>query len=142
MKHLIVDSNNITRINKFIDWLIYMIGYALILILVSYLFPTMSIDNSYYGLYGFLAAVIIYLLNKTIKPLMFWLTLPITGVTLGLFYPCINILSLKIADIILGKHFTTSGIISLFFTAVLISIMNLLLENLILKPLMKRSENK
>ena len=140
MKLIIVDKNNVTRINKFIDWLIYMVGYALILILVSYLFPTITIDNSYYGLYGLIGAVIIYLLNKTIKPLMFWLTLPITGITLGLFYPCINIVILKITDILLGSHFTTSGIISLFFTAILISIMNLLLEHFILKPLMKRSD--
>ena len=140
MKLIIVDKNNVTRINKFIDWLIYMVGYALILILVSYLFPTITIDNSYYGLYGLIGAVIIYLLNKTIKPLMFWLTLPITGITLGLFYPCINIVILKITDILLGSHFTTSGIISLFLTAILISIMNLLLEHFILKPLMKRSE--
>jgi len=59
---------------------------------------------------------------------------------MGLFYPCINIIILKITDFILGKHFETHGIITLFLTAVLISFMNILMDELIIKPLLKRSE--
>ena len=59
---------------------------------------------------------------------------------MGLFYPCLNILILKITDLILGSHFKTTGIISLFFTAILISVMNILLEELIIKPIIKRGD--
>ena len=52
------------KINGFVDWLIYMVAYALVLITVSLLFKkTIYIDNSYFGLWGLLAAIIIYLLN-------------------------------------------------------------------------------
>lgn len=124
--------------NKALDWFIYLFGYALVLITVSRISKSIYIDDSYYGLYGLLAATIIYILNKTIKPIIFLLTLPITAITLGIFYPCINVLILKITDFILLNHFETHGIISLFFTAILISIMNVLMETFIIKPILNR----
>ena len=36
-------------------------------------------------------SILIYILNKTVKPILFKLTLPITGITLGLFYFVNNI---------------------------------------------------
>ena len=44
-----------------------------------------------------LATLIISILNITIKPVLFVLTLPITTLTLGIFYPFINVIILKIA---------------------------------------------
>lgn len=126
------------KINAIIEWLIYMVGYALVLILVSFIFKkTIFIDSSYYGLWGLLAAIIIYFLNKTIKPLLVWLTLPITALTLGLFYPFVNVIILKITSLILGNHFSINGILMSFIVAILISFMNLLLENTIIKPLLR-----
>ena len=61
------------KINSFIDWLIYIISYTIILIVVSILFESVYIDNSYFGLWTFLASIIIYILNKTIKPIIFYL---------------------------------------------------------------------
>lgn len=134
MKIIIVDSGKV-RLNKFIDWLIYMVGYTLILILMSVIFDeTFIIDPSYFGLWGLLASIIIYILNKTIKPIIFLLTLPITGLTLGLFYPFINVLIIKMADFILGSHLETNGIFILFFVAIAISLMNFLLEKMIIEP--------
>ena len=40
-----------------------------------------------------IAVLIIFILNRTIKPLLVFLTLPLTAITLGLFYPLINSLS-------------------------------------------------
>lgn len=137
MKIIVVDSEKV-RLNKFADWLLYMGGYTLILILVSILFnDSLMIDNSYFGLWAFLASVIIYILNKTIKPIIFLLTLPITGLTLGLFYPFINVLIIKMADFILGNHLETKGIFILFFAAIAISVMNFLLEKIIIEPMIR-----
>lgn len=116
-----------------------MIGYALILIMVSALFPkTIQVDYGYFGFWGFLAAIIIFALNKTIKPLIVWLTLPLTGLTLGLFYPFINVFILYIVHFILENHFQIHGIWMCFFIAILISIINFLLDELILKPLLAK----
>lgn len=126
--------------SKILNLIINIIAYALILSLIAFLLKTIDIDNSYYGFYGLLASIIICFLNKTIKPLLFRLTVPITGVTLGLFYPCINILILKLTDFILGSHFETHGIITLFLTAILISVMNVLMEEIILKPVFRKDD--
>lgn len=128
------------NINKILDFIITVLVYDLVLILVSNITNTLVIDSSYYGLYSLLGAIIICILNKTIKPILFKLTIPITGVTMGLFYPCLNILILKITDWILLSHFETHGIITLFLTSILISIINLIIEELIIKPIMGRNK--
>lgn len=126
------------RVNKYLDWLIHMVGYTLVLITVSVIFnDTVYIDNSYFGLWGLIAVVIIFVLNKTIKPLLVWMTLPLTALTLGLFYPLINILILKITDFILGSHFHIRGTIFLFIVSIVISIMNAIMDNLIIDNLLK-----
>ena len=126
------------KFNKCIDWLIHMIGYALVLITVSVIFKkTIIIDNEYFGLWGFVAVIIIFILNRTIKPMVVWMTLPLTALTLGLFYPIINVLILKITDFILGSHFDIHGTIFLFIVSIVISIMNAIMDNLIIDNLLK-----
>ena len=127
---------------KLLENLIYIIVYALIITLISMFLKTINIDKEYYGLYSLIASIIIYILNKTIKPVLFELTIPITGITMGLFYPVINVIILKLTDFILGNHFDTHGTISLFFTAILISFINILIDELIIKPIIKRSEKR
>lgn len=121
---------------KFIDWCIRMLGYAVILLITSMIFKnTLYIDRSLYGLWFLIAAIIIYLLNKTVKPLLFRLTIPITGITLGLFYPFINLIILKIVNLILDPHFHIYGIWFAVCASVLISIMNVLMDTLVFERL-------
>lgn len=128
--------------NKFIEWLLYMICYAIVLITVSIMFDSLYISNKFFGLYAFLAAVIIYILNQTIKPVLFYITLPITALTWGLFYPLINVLILYITSFILGDKFELKGIIIPFFIAILISLFNILMEGLIIKPIIRKKAGK
>lgn len=139
MKIVIIDEKKEKRINSFIEWLIYMVGYAIVLIAMSVLFKnTIQIDNNFFGLWGLIAAIIIYLLNKTIKPVLFWLTLPITGLTLGLFYPFINVFILNIVDFLLKDHFSINGIFMAFIVAILISLMNGIMESFIIKSILNK----
>ena len=130
--------NTKTKIDALIEWIIQIIGYAIILVIVSSLFDTFYIDDNHLYLYGITATLIIFILNKTIKPLLFLLTIPITGITLGIFYPCINLFILKLTDWILGSHFQITNIFIAFLLAILISVMNQLLEVLIIKPFIRR----
>jgi putative membrane protein len=130
------------RVESFIHSIIHIISYSLIILIVSFFFDTLDISDKPVILYSFYVSCIIYILNITVKPILFRLTIPITGLTLGLFYPCINVLILKITDFILGKKFETNGIITLFLTAILISIMNILMENMVIKRIIKRSDIK
>ena len=121
------------------DMSISILVYAIILIIFSLLFnDTVHVDNSYYGLYSVIASLIIYILNRTIKPLIIWLTLPITALTLGLFYPFINVLILKLTDFILLSHFSINGYIMPFIVAILISIVYIITEHLIDKILERK----
>ena len=133
MKLIVVnEKTKQIHLNYFVDWLIHMVCYAFILITVSVLFKkTIQIDNSMFGLWALLAAIIIYILNKTIKPILVWLTLPITGVTLGLFYPFISVFILYIVSWILGSHFNINGLFMSFIVAIFISIMNLFMDSII-----------
>ena len=116
---------------KLLEKSIYIVGYALILIIMSIIFnDTIQIDNSYLGIWGIIISLVIYILNKTVKPIIFKLTLPITALTLGIFYPCINVFILKIVDFIFGNHLTIKGFGLPFLIAILISIMNILMDEL------------
>lgn len=126
------------HINNIVDWILHFICYAMILVLVATFFDSFHIDDNHLYTYGIIATLIIFLLNKTVKPIIFRLTLPLTGLTLGLFYPFINVIILKLTEWILGSHFEIEGIWTVFFIAILISLMNILIENIVITPIMRR----
>ena len=126
------------KINKYLDWAIHMIGYTVVLILVSLIFrETVYIDNRMFGLWGLIAVLIIFAFNRTIKPMLVWMTLPLTALTLGLFYPLINILILKLTDFILLEHFEIHGTIFVFIVSIVITIMNAFMDNIIIDVFLK-----
>ena len=126
------------NLENLIEWVLQIVGYALILVFVATFFDTFYIDDNHLYLYGFTATLIIFFLNKTIKPILFFLTIPITGITIGIFYPCINLFILKLTDWILREHFQIKNIFIAFLLAILITVMNQLVENIITKPIMRR----
>ena len=124
---------------KFLDLILHIGCYTLVLVISSKLFPNHVILNlNNYCLWGFLASAILYVLNKTIKPVLTWLTLPITALTLGLFYPFINVVILKLVSLVLGNNFEVKGIISLALISIFISIMNILMDRLFIRPLLRK----
>lgn len=130
------------NISKIIEWFIYIIGYAIILNVVALIFnDTIHIDYSYFGIWGIIASIVIYILNKTIKPIIVRLTIPITALTLGIFYPFVNVIILKIVDILLFSHFDINGILFACLAAILISVLNIIMDNKIIKPVIKGGTN-
>ena len=134
MKAIMSDKDE-KRLNKVLDWIIYISGYTLTLFLVDVIFNAFEVDSI---LYYFIGSILIYVLNKTVKKIVFKLTLPITGLTFVLFYFVIDFLMLKIVDYILGHHFDIYGIWWGLFIAVSISVIHFLLEEVILKPLVRK----
>ena len=88
--------------------------YAFILIISSNLFTNFYIDNYFWAI---IAAVLISALMYTIKPFLVFLTLPLTIITFGIAYPLVNMIILKICDLLMGDKFVISGFFSLFFIA-------------------------
>ncbi len=124
------------NLKQIVNLIIKIIGYTVILMATALLFKnTIYIDNSNYGLWCLLAAIFVYLLNLTLKPFLVWLTIPITGITLGLFYPFINLIILKLVSLILKGHFIIYGIWYAVLASILISVMNIVFDELILKKI-------
>lgn len=142
MRLVIIGKDNIARLNKVIEWLIYMVGYTISFILISQLFGTFQINSKHIIFYSFIAVILIYILNKTIKPIIFKLTLPLTGITMGLFYFVINAGILKLTDIILMNKLNFTNIWSLFFIAILLAVTNVVIESFIIKPIIRRFKRK
>jgi len=142
MKLVIIDKNNKVSLNKLLEWFIYMFGYTISFILISLLFGTFEINDEHLIIYSFLAVVIIYILNKTIKPIILRLTMPLMGITVGLFYFVINAGILKLVDIIMGDKLNFTSIWKLFFIAILLATTNAIIEELIIKPLIRRFKKK
>lgn len=132
--------NKRETVSKSLDIFIHLIGYTLVLIAVSFIFKDIVYISNY--LFGFLAVLIIFILNRTVKPVLTWLTIPLTAMTLGLFYPLINAFILKLSDWILFNHFEINGIWWLIIVSIVISIMNAIMDNFIIDGIIKGGKKK
>ena len=101
--------------------------YAVVLFIASNLFKCFYISNF---LYAFIAALILSALNYTIKPILVYLTLTLTILTFGIAYPIVNMIILKICDILMGKEFVISGFLPMFFIAIFISFLKITFDNI------------
>ena len=99
---------------------------SIAVIIASYLLPGVYVD-------GFITAIIIAvllsLLNVTVKPLLIVLTIPITVFTLGLFLLVINALIILMADAIVPGFEVQNFWWALIFS-LLLSLINSLLSDL------------
>ena len=100
-------------------------------IIAAYLLPGIALTGGSLDAFitAFIVAVIISLLNVTVKPLLIILTIPITVVTLGLFLLVINAIVILIAGSIVPGFIVDSFWWALIFS-LLLSIINSLLTDL------------
>ena len=119
------------RRNNSIDAIQFVVGivvYALVLYIASSLFRNLHIENFWYAI---IAALILSALNYTIKPILIYWTLPLSIVTYGIAYPIVNMIILKICDLLMSSSFEISGFIHTFIIAVFISALKIIFDRLI-----------
>lgn len=104
----------------------------IVIIMASKIFKNIYVESI---LYTFIASILLMILNKSIKPILNRIMLPINIYTLGITYPLVNVFILKIISLILGKHFIISGWLSAFFISIFISIMTNIIDALIGKEI-------
>lgn len=114
--------------DNMLTFIVGIIVYAIVLMMATSLFKNFYIES--FG-YAIIAALILSLLNWTIKPVLVIFTLPITIVTCGIAYPIVNMIILKICDIIMGNSFEIGGFLSIFFISIFISLLRMFLNQLI-----------
>ena len=118
--------------------LLYVFSYSITLFLLQIFFKSIKIAEPKI-LWILVAVVIIYILNKVVRPVLVTLTMPITGITFGLFYFVINTLLLKVTDWIMFSKLDFTNIWILFLISILLCILRFLIEDVILKPIIKRA---
>ncbi len=138
---VVVENKGNERLNRFLEWLLYFISYLIVFYVISLFFKSFYIDPKHPLFYSLIATFLLYVLNKTVKPILFTLTIPITGITLGLFYPFLNLFILKLADWMLGSHFNLLDFWVALAISILISVTNFLVEGLIIKPIIRRVQS-
>lgn len=120
---------------EFVTFVLEILTGALSLMIASYLFKSFYVEN--FG-YACLASVIISVISVYLKPLLEFIALPINILTMGLTTPLINVVILKITHLILGSKFVVNGWIIPIFIAIFISVVNVLLNNLIVDKYKER----
>ncbi len=99
---------------------------ALVILIVAALVPGFHIASFYAAL---IVALVLGIINLTLKPILLVLTLPITIVTLGLFAFIINALMLWLTATIV-KGFTIDGFLSALVGALFISIIHFIIHRI------------
>ena len=74
-----------------------------------------------------IVAIVLALLNTFLKPILVWLTIPITIITLGLFLLIINAIIVKLADYFIDG-FTVQGWLSAILFSLIVSVVSYVLD--------------
>jgi putative membrane protein len=107
---------------------------SLSLFAAAWLVPGIRAEGNALAVY-FVMAVILGLINLTVKPILTLLTLPVTILTLGLFILVLNALMLLLASAIAVKLFNigfyVDGFWPAFLGALIVSVASMILSSLI-----------
>jgi putative membrane protein len=74
-----------------------------------------------------IVAIVLAVLNTFLKPILVWLTIPITIITLGLFLLIINAIIVKLADYFING-FTVQGWLSAILFSLIVSVVSYVLD--------------
>ncbi|HYV73895.1 MAG TPA: phage holin family protein [Candidatus Binatia bacterium] len=106
-----------------LNWLLS----AVALLVVSFLVPGFHVEGFKSAL---IAAVVIGLINATLGLLLKLITLPLTILTLGVFWWIVNALMLMLASALLTPGFRVEGFLWAFLGAIVLSLVNVILRKL------------
>lgn len=93
---------------------------ALVIMVIDYAFNSVYVANF---LVAILVALVLAILNKIVKPILTFMALPITIMSLGIFQLIINGFILKLATIILAPDFRIDSFFMMIITSICISVL-------------------
>lgn len=111
------------------NFLLKLILSALAVVIGAYIIPGVSVNGFISAL---IVAIVLGLLNASLKPLLVILTIPVTVITLGLFLLVINVIVIYVADWFVGGFHVTGFIPALLFSFVL-TVLNWLFDSFLAK---------
>jgi putative membrane protein len=103
---------------------------AIAVVIVAYLLPGVHLPDFWHAL---ILAALLSLLNVSVKPLLIFLTIPATILSLGLFLLVVNAFIIEIAAWIMGSYFRVDSFWWALGFSILLSIVNGIFEKLTIK---------
>lgn len=97
---------------------------TLAVMIATYIMPGVEIINMWAAL---LTGIVIALLNRFVRPVLVFLTLPFTALTFGLFLLFINAVIVLLADAIVSGFYVDGFVTALLF-GLLLTLLNFLLD--------------
>lgn len=116
-------------------WFIHLLVNSVVLVVVAGYFENFYLESVSAAV---IASVLLSIINFIVKPILVILTLPVTLVSFGLFLFVINAITLMITAALMGDAFVITGFWMAVLAAIIISVLNLLINNFIVKPMRKR----
>ena len=104
---------------------------AIAVVIVAYLLPGVHLPDFWHAL---ILAALLSLLNVSVKPLLIFLTIPATILSLGLFLLVINAFIIELAAWIMNPGFRVDSFWWALGFSILLSIVNGIFEKLTIKP--------
>lgn len=108
---------------------------AVALLLVAEVFQGFHLEGFAVAI---VASLVLAVLNAVVKPLLILFTLPINLLTLGLFTFVINAVTLMLTQALIGPDFVIDGFGIAILAAILLSVINLILNKFVKDTLLKK----
>ena len=102
-------------------FIIKIVASALAIMFLAFLLPGIHVEKTFF--YAILLALVLSLLNSVVRPVLVFLTLPATIISMGLFLLVINAAIVLIADRFMDG-FNTDGFWWAMLFSILLSIIN------------------
>jgi len=111
------------------NFIVKLILSTIAVLITAWLLPGVKIlgNNPFYT--AFILAVVLAFLNAVLKPILVFLTIPVTILTLGLFYLVINALIIVIASKLV-PNFKVEGFFTPLFFSIVLSFISSILDAL------------
>jgi len=111
-------------------WIAGVLINAILFVALAGYFPGLHVDSFFYAV---IASLVLSVLNLIVRPVLVFLTLPITMISLGLFLFVINAITLLMTDSIMGYSFEIESFGLALVVAVIMAFVNMILQWTILK---------
>lgn len=112
------------------NFIIKLILNAIAVVIVAYLLPGVHLLDFWHAI---ILAAVLSVLNVSVKPLLIFLTIPATILSLGLFLLVINALMIELAAWIITPGFIVDSFWWALAFSILLSIVNGIFEKLTIK---------
>ncbi len=118
-----------------VRWLIHLLVNSVVLVVVAGYFTGFYLESVSAAI---IASVLLSIINFIVKPILVILTLPVTMLTFGFFLFVINAITLMITAGLMGDAFQISGFGMAILASIIISLLNMLINNFVVKPMQKK----